>query len=191
MPLSCGGPSPTNQQTRRGRPCLCPYALVVSATEFSECPCFCEMALPAPERRRRLFCNNDIPFYHVGRPADVPTPYGRSSDGPHHRAPLSQLQPTVLTDWMMVSRLVYEVLHCTVLAQPCHPASVCFCLLSLYPTQSHLSLTGLAPPLLSAAVAPDWSSGAPLTQHASGRASLSLFSPHATCDNLGNTCPML
>lgn len=55
-----------------------------------------KLALPGPERRRRQFlCDNGIhctahcthPFAMLARPADVPTPYARSSDGPHFTVP--------------------------------------------------------------------------------------------------------
>lgn len=100
--LSCGGPSP-HQQPRLGRPCLPRNAMVVSATKFPCFFCFEKWRCQLPKGVDGYsVCDNDIHCILTmtdGRPADVPTPYGRSSDGPDFIVPaLSQLQPSVCTD---------------------------------------------------------------------------------------------
>lgn len=173
--LSCGGPFPTNQQTRRGRPCLPHTRRTLSATENTECPCFCEWRCQFPKGVNDYFV---IMTLHFTMLDDLPTCRRRLTGDP---ATVRVTVPRCLSCSHPSSLIDGQSAYCTRSALP--PASVCLCIClypSLYPTQSHLSLTGLAPPLLSAAVAPDWSSGAPLTQHASGRPSLSLFSPNAT-----------
>lgn len=115
---------------------------------------FREMALSAPERRRRLSCDNDIRCISTMTvdPADVPTPYGRSSDGPRSSSPrcLSCSHPSLLIDGS-----VYILRAVTRSALP--PAPVCLCLCpSLYPiTVTPITDWNWRRLFLSAAVAPD------------------------------------